>query len=202
MLKLFVAKYRNIGCFMWIIYLGFLGTQSLQAKDEVREHLQASSKYLKNYPDQRSNLYQKEEVDSCIQTASSKYRISKRLLLALAYVESSGNSKAISSINKNGSFDMGLMQINSEWLPKLFNMGILQDDLMNPCTSAEVAGWILAQNIQKFGNTWAAIGHYNSNHVQQQEIYIAKVYASYKRFNALETDSIERGLYCDEISCK
>ena len=202
MCKLFLRKYRAADCFIWGICLGLFCSQSLQAKAVLSEQLFEKSEYLENQPMKNKYLNPKFSVDSCIQSASIKYRISKRLLLALAYVESSGNSKIISSVNKNGSFDMGLMQINSEWLPKLFKFGILQDDLMNPCISADVAGWILAQNIQKFGNTWAAVGHYNSNRAQQQEIYIRKVYTSFQRISYSETHSIERGLYCEEFSCK
>ncbi len=63
-----------------------------------------------------------DELSSCFRRASIRYDISQRLLEAIAHVESSGNPMAVNQ-NSNGSEDIGLMQINSFWLPKLEEYG-------------------------------------------------------------------------------
>jgi len=55
------------------------------------------------------------------------------------------------------------MQINSSWLPKLRKYGIGVNELFDPCTSIQVGAWILAQNIQRLGHSWEAVGAYNSS---------------------------------------
>ena len=50
----------------------------------------------------------------CFEEAGKKYGISPQLLWAIAKTESNFNPTAV-NYNKNGSFDYGLMQINSAW---------------------------------------------------------------------------------------
>jgi len=98
---------------------------------------------------------------SCFVEAGKTYNINPRLLRAISKVESKHNSKAI-NINSNGTIDYGMMQINSFWGKKLKSFGIKTADLFDSCTNVYVGAWILAQSIQKFGNTWEAVGAYNA----------------------------------------
>ncbi|WP_226019909.1 lytic transglycosylase domain-containing protein [Serratia symbiotica] len=70
--------------------------------------------------------------------------------IAIAEVESSMNPGVIGLNKKNEkgiSEDVGLMQINSSWLPKLASMGITRKDLLeNPFQNVFVGAWILAIN--------------------------------------------------------
>jgi soluble lytic murein transglycosylase-like protein len=116
----------------------------------------------------------KVEVDSCMAKAAALHHVDLSLLRAIAKVESNMNPKAVGK-NTNGSSDTGLMQINDWWLPTLAKHGIKQSDLLDACTSAYVGAWILAQSIQKHGNTWRAVGAYNSPTEKNQQIYADKV---------------------------
>lgn len=71
------------------------------------------------------------------------------------------DSQAINR-NTDGSVDVGLMQINSRWFPRLAEMGILPGDLWHSCTNIQVGAWILAGEIRRFGYGWQAIGAYNA----------------------------------------
>jgi soluble lytic murein transglycosylase-like protein len=80
--------------------------------------------------------------------------------------------------NANGSYDVGLMQINSSWLPMLKRFGITEKDLYEPCISIEVGAWILAHNIRSHGYTWAAVGAYNTPNPQRGLLYAKRVYGN------------------------
>ena len=68
------------------------------------------------------------------------------------------------------------MQINSSWLPTLRRFGIVEKDLYEPCVSIDVGAWILAHNIRSYGNTWAAVGAYNSPDPARGLQYALRVY--------------------------
>lgn len=114
-------------------------------------------------------------VSACWEQAGARYGINPYLLYAIAKTESGLNPKAINR-NKNGSVDLGLMQINSSWLPALRKFGIDQQQLMEPCISIEVGAWILAQNFQRMGNSWRAVGAYNSSKPVFRLQYALKIY--------------------------
>lgn len=112
---------------------------------------------------------------ACWEEAAARYGVNPYLLYAIAKTESSLNPQAINR-NKNGSYDIGLMQINSRWLPTLRKYGINEDQLWDPCTSIHVGAWVLAQNMQRMGNSWEAVGAYNSSIPTIRLQYAMKVY--------------------------
>lgn len=116
---------------------------------------------------------------SCWDKAGIVYKIDPWLLMSIAYVESRFNPNAINTSNKNKTTDIGMMQINSFWLPTLNKYGIQKQDLLNPCTSIFVGAWILAQNIKQYGYTKNAIGAYNARNPTIRMQYANKVYDAY-----------------------
>ncbi len=69
----------------------------------------------------------------CWQLAGERYGIEPELLQAIAIVESNGNTRAINK-NRDGSMDVGLMQINSIHFDALRKFRISQKDLLtDPC---------------------------------------------------------------------
>ena len=97
----------------------------------------------------------------CIDEAAMHHRVSPHVLRAIAWQESRMRPDAIGK-NKNGTRDYGAFQINSIHLPRLRNYGVDVKTLMDPCSSAYVAAWILREQIQLYGNTWRAVGAYHS----------------------------------------
>ncbi len=118
-----------------------------------------------------------EAARSCTWEAISvRWGVSPFILYSIAKTESSLNPRAVNKANANGSEDVGMMQINSFWFPKLASYGISRNDLFDPCVSLEVAGWILSQNMDRHGNTWKAIGAYNAVTPSKQLKYAERVF--------------------------
>ncbi|WP_202905130.1 lytic transglycosylase domain-containing protein [Paraburkholderia mimosarum] len=115
----------------------------------------------------------------CIDDAAAYRHISARLVRAIAQQESGMRAGAI-NVNANGSEDIGLMQINSSWLPTLARYGIRREHLFNACVNAYVGTWILASNFRQFGPTWKAVGAYNATSSSRQLVYANSIYRRLK----------------------
>lgn len=125
-----------------------------------------------------------ENKNYCFEEAGERYGINPYLLYVIAKVESNLNPKAIHK-NKDGSYDIGLMQINSKWLPVLKRYSIKKDDLFNPCQNVFVGAWVLKQCVEKFGITWKSIDCYNKGGKAKSESkYIWKIYTEYNKLFA------------------
>ncbi|OXJ37969.1 lytic transglycosylase [Burkholderia sp. HI2714] len=111
----------------------------------------------------------------CLDDAAAFQHVSVSLMRGIAQVESGMNPNAVNT-NTNGTVDIGLMQINSTWLPTLAREGITRESLFDACTNAYVGAWILSQNIRQLGANWNAIGAYNSASPEKRLAYARKVY--------------------------
>lgn len=102
--------------------------------------------------------------EACWEQAAQRYGVSAQLLYAIARVESGLNPVAINRSHhaRTGSYDIGLMQINSSHLPTLARYGIGERDLHEPCTNIHVGAWLLADSFSRHGPTWDAVGAYNA----------------------------------------
>jgi len=109
----------------------------------------------------------------CFEEAGDTYNINSDLLKAIAYIESNYQPHAVNRRNKNGSYDFGLMQINSSWAGKIGHE--LWMELGDPCQNVMVGAWILAGCIKRHGYTWEAVGCYNTPNQKKQVKYITKV---------------------------
>lgn len=98
-------------------------------------------------------------VANCWLATAAAFELPPGLLYAIAEVESSFDPHAVAQAN-NGTRSVGVMQINSSWFGALEAFGISEVDLRDPCTSIRVGGWILAQEVRRYGPTWEAIGAY------------------------------------------
>lgn len=129
-----------------------------------------------HYKPINSNIYQQNISGACWTKAEQTYGIPAKLLVAIAKVETGLKPHIISKPNKDGSYDIGLMQINSNWLPTLAKYNLNQNDLLKPCTNIMVGAWILSNNIQKLGYNWNAVGAYNAKSIQKRSLYAKKVH--------------------------
>lgn len=120
------------------------------------------------------------EPAHCVAEAAQYQGIDPVLLLAIAQHESGLRPQAVNQ-NGNGTRDIGLMQINSTWLPTLAKYGIEQQTLMDPCVNAYIGAWILKQAIVRYGSTWLAVGAYNAASRDKQIRYISRIYPIYQR---------------------
>ena len=118
-------------------------------------------------------IYPSDSYSFCFKEAGTIYKIDSALLWVIAKVKSNFNPSAI-HYNADGSFDYGVMQINSWWHKKL---GIKQwKQLAGPCFNVKTGASILAQCIRQYGRSWEAVGCY---HVKAKGV--TKIGSSHKK---------------------
>lgn len=113
----------------------------------------------------------------CFEEAGQRYNISPELLWAIAKVESGFNPAAINK-NKNGSYDYGIMQINSGWYKTLGPER--WQALGDACTNVHVGAWVLAQCVNSYGYNWEAVGCYNARSKDKRRKYAQKIQQALK----------------------
>jgi len=117
-----------------------------------------------------------EQISQCFQDAGTYYRVSPTLLWGIAKVESGFNPFAFNR-NTNGTYDIGIMQINSSHITRLKKMGLEDERLLwDPCYNIYVGAWILSHCIKAHGYTWEAVGCYNATTSWKRARYSQKVY--------------------------
>jgi soluble lytic murein transglycosylase-like protein len=121
--------------------------------------------------------------DRCFLLAGERYGVSPLLLKAVARQESGLNPAAFNR-NTNGSTDIGLMQINSSWLPVLARHGVKENDLRVPCANILVGAWILGSNFRSMGLTADALGAYNARDPVKRLAYARQVLRQYAELHA------------------
>ncbi len=122
----------------------------------------------------------------CIEGAARNFGTDANVLRAIAIVESHVRPHAVRH-NINGSTDRGLFQINSVHLPELARAGIVPADLHDVCLSSNVAAMLLKRKIERFGDTWMAVGSYHSTVPAKRDYYIGKVRKVYDGILALQS---------------
>jgi soluble lytic murein transglycosylase-like protein len=125
---------------------------------------------------------------SCWQEASNVHVIDPILLQSIGWQESRGRAAAVGPLLPDGNRALGVMQINTIHLPALKAQGIGRNDLFDPCTSVMVGAWVLRDCIDRFGQSWRAVGCYyagpHSKSFDKMASYVADVkrhYAGYAR---------------------
>ena len=125
----------------------------------------------------------------CFDEAGALYGINPLILRAIAKVESNFNPTAI-NWNTNGTYDYGLMQINTCWAPTLGEER--WNDLADPCFSVKTGAWILAGCMNKYGYSWKAIGCYNSQTPDKRDKYAQRVFKQLQQIERRERDEAAR----------
>ncbi len=88
------------------------------------------------------------------------FKIDPKILYAIAKHESNLNPYAL-NYNKNGTYDVGLMQINTIHLDTLNNLGYKDKDLWNPKVNIYMGALVLSKCFKKYGVTINGITCYN-----------------------------------------
>ena len=134
---------------------------------------------------------------NCWSAAAYRYQVPAELLYAMGSVESSHNPKARAVAN-DGTYSVGLMQINSSWFPMLQRYGIEEEHLWEPCINIQVGAWILRQEVDRYGYSWEAIGAYYAGayntktyhwKIRHYREYATKVFDRWNRIRAKRSPS-------------
>ncbi len=128
----------------------------------------------------------------CIGTASKSFGIHQDILYAILMVEG-GSVGEDSKSNKNGTYDIGLFQLNSIHRGTFESMGISEDQLRNDgCTNAMAAAWQLKRvltpdilsGIKTQDDYLRAIARYHSVTPEFNIIYAGKLRKAFDRIYA------------------
>lgn len=119
------------------------------------------------------NIFASENL---YEEAGKKFNIDPEILWAIGETESKHNPRAI-NYNKNGTYDVGVMQINSIHFRR-FN--VTANDLFDPRTNIMIGAEILSGCYTKYGDSWMTINCYNGLSMDNVKnyTYAQKVYKS------------------------
>ena len=101
-------------------------------------------------------------------------------------MESNFNPAAVNK-NSNGTYDVGLMQINSSWAATIGKER--WKALGDACYNTKTGAWILAMCMNKYGYTWKAIGCYNSQTPQKRDRYSKMVFDQLQHVKPVEQEA-------------
>ncbi len=131
----------------------------------------------------------------CFDEAGRQYRLNPDVLRAIAHTESRMNPLAVNvqgrsvhpkslqeaiahtSVYKGRSFDVGIMQINSQWFRRL---GIDPAYGFDACYNIKLGAYILRRTLDEHGYSWAGLGRYHSPTQWRAAGYAGKVYANFR----------------------
>lgn len=114
----------------------------------------------------------------CINQAAVKYHVPATMIISVMQTEGGRNGDAIK--NKNGTVDLGVMQVNSSWLSILKKYNLTLTSLRyDACLNVEVGTWILAQQMAR-AEGWRGVGNYHSNTFKYNQKYVEKVKVHYE----------------------
>jgi hypothetical protein len=120
---------------------------------------------------------------ACMVAAASFHHLPVQALAAIQSVEG-GTVGAIIG-NKDGSADLGLMQVNTQWVPAIAKATRGRADVIrykliqDGCFSIKVAAAILdVYKVEAHGNMLEAVGFYHSHTPELKAAYQTKVLAA------------------------
>ncbi|NML87756.1 lytic transglycosylase domain-containing protein [Sphingobium sp. TB-6] len=120
------------------------------------------------------------EVARCIRLASNGKGWLEKTLWGLRDQEAGWVGAKIR--NTDGSYDLGPLQINSWWVPKISALVHQSESEIwhrlqhDTCFNVYAARWIFLTDLQDARDYWAAIGHYHSRVTWRKTSYIQNVW--------------------------
>lgn len=130
---------------------------------------------------------------ACLMLAAQTYSVPPQVLVGILHVEGGRIGQQVA--NKNGTYDLGPMQINSLWVPELAqNWKVsrktawkwLRDD---GCTNVNVAAWILGRHLEETKSLAKAVAYYHSRTPHLGKKYKSKVVDVMRKKGLLEKAS-------------
>jgi hypothetical protein len=116
---------------------------------------------------------QLQERVVCSISAATKYQVPANLVLAVAEKEAGKPGQWVR--NSNGTYDVGAMQFNTDYLGDLARYGITAKDVAAAgCYAYDLAAWRLRQHIKNDkGDLWTRAANYHSRTERYNSVYRA-----------------------------
>jgi len=109
----------------------------------------------------------------CSISASAKYEVPANIILAVAEKEAGKSGQWVQ--NTNGTYDIGSMQFNTEYLKDLAQYGITPNDVAAAgCYPFDLAAWRIRKHIKNDqGDIWTRVANYHSRTYRYNTVYRA-----------------------------
>ena len=123
-----------------------------------------------------------QALAACLLMAAHNYQVPPAVMIGIMHVEGGRVGHAVGP-NRNGTYDLGPMQVNTRWIPELARYWridpsnaktLVRDD---GCLNVKVAAWILHDKIAEAGSLYGGIARYHSATPGEGYRYAAKVIA-------------------------
>ena len=121
----------------------------------------------------------------CVASEAERQALDPLVLLAVLKVES---GKPVEfALNRNGTFDLGPMSINTVWLPQLARRYKTSESEIHRrlasdgCTNVAAAAWILRVKIIQSGSLWEGVASYHSSNPKLQGRYLTRVHTQFEQ---------------------
>jgi hypothetical protein len=119
----------------------------------------------------------------CVNQAALEFQLPVPLILAV--IKTENGRIGLARQNNNGTQDLGPMQINTTWLPRIARYGITHYQLQyDACENVRVGAWILGTSIAGGKDLWTGVGNYHSHSPAENFLYSIKVKSIYKELLA------------------
>jgi hypothetical protein len=119
-------------------------------------------------------------IRDCLTAAGNAYHEPPAVLVILLNVE--GGRLGAVSANTNSTVDIGPMQVNNIWLPKLAARWATNRQAAylalrdNFCANVEAGAWILRMGLDEaHGDFWEGVGFYHSHDPDYRRTYLSAV---------------------------
>ncbi|WP_183629272.1 lytic transglycosylase domain-containing protein [Novosphingobium sediminicola] len=120
-------------------------------------------------------IREEPEIARCIRQAAQGSAWLEKTLWGLRDQEAGGGGAEVA--NTNGTHDLGVMQVNSSWVPRLARIMRRPETrvrswlIYDPCFNTEVARWIFLSALSQTRDYWKAVGTYHSPTARRQQRY-------------------------------
>ena len=138
---------------------------------------------------------QRMELDGCIVDAANEYALPRELIDVVLDLE--GGHVGTSSLNTNGTRDLGPMQVNTWWLePRrgrttLASFGLTAETLQwDGCVNIYAGAWILARLSADFPSWVDVLARYHSPTAKHQLRYLKLALAALQRRRVAGGDAV------------
>jgi hypothetical protein len=130
-------------------------------------------------------IAEEAQIARCIRSAAAGHDWLEKTLWGLREQEAGWLGAEVA--NTNGTHDLGPLQINSWWVPRIARLlgkpeyqvrYWLRNDA---CFNAQAARWIFLSGLAVTGDYWKAVGAYHSPTPWRQQAYTAKVASHMRR---------------------
>jgi hypothetical protein len=130
---------------------------------------------------------------TCVLLAANTYHVPAAVMIGIMNVEGGHIGQEVGP-NRNGTYDLGPMQVNTRWLPALQKTWNVSSSTArswvrdNGCVNVHVAAWILRQKMNDTGSLVGGIAAYHSATPKHGIPYANKVIAVMDRKGLVKHD--------------